>query len=229
MDNLNDIIRHFNPEMQIYNIDDSHFLRYGKKVECYDFTELVEYLNRETSIPECGNVYIASDGRAEKLKIFDEMENWLYGGMPLQIGWCSGHNTKLNALEYHRSSEVDVAATPSILLLASITDIRGGKISSDSIEAFFIERGQAVELFSTTLHFSPCPMSDSGFKMGIILPKGTNEPIDLSGSRDVTLWMRNKWLFAHPKAVHLTEKGAYSGITGKMPEIQYKTEKEEVT
>ena len=24
--------------------------------------------------------------------------------MPVQLGWCNGHNTKLNCLEYHRDS-----------------------------------------------------------------------------------------------------------------------------
>ena len=38
--------------------------------------------------------------------IAEELKNNAYGGMPIQIGWCNGHNTKLNCLEYHRDSEL---------------------------------------------------------------------------------------------------------------------------
>ena len=34
-----------------------------------------------------------------------------FGGLPVQIGYCNGSNVKLNALEYHRSSEIDIAVT----------------------------------------------------------------------------------------------------------------------
>ena len=39
------------------------------------------------------------------------------------IGYCNGKNRKLNALEYHRSSEVNVAVTDMILLTGMEQDI----------------------------------------------------------------------------------------------------------
>ena len=44
--------------------------------------------------------------------------NNAYGGMPVQLGLCWGYNTRLNCLEYHRDSEVNVGARDFILLLA---------------------------------------------------------------------------------------------------------------
>ena len=92
----------------------------------------------------------------------------------------------------------------------------------DDLEAFYMEGGSAVELYATTLHFSPCEVGTDGFKMGIILPNGTNMPIDLGKRHDPTLWMRNKWLFAHPDAEKLISNGAYEGITGGMPVINHR-------
>ena len=43
-----------------------------------------------------------------------------FGEMEIQIGYCNGHNSMLNALEYHKSSEINVAATDAVLLLGSI-------------------------------------------------------------------------------------------------------------
>jgi len=219
MNSMMSQISEYSPNVQIYSINDENFRRYGKKITGFDFTEFIEYLNTKTQIPQYGNKYVASDQYAEKLALLQELEDWFYGGMPLEIGWCNGHNKELNALEYHKSSEIDVAATSSILLLGSILDIKEGKIDVTDIEAFYIEQGQAVELYGTTLHYSPCEVSDSGFRMGIILPRGTNEAIDLKERIDPTLWMRNKWLLAHPDADNLIGRGAYAGITGEMIKI----------
>lgn len=216
-----DKIKLANPGIPIYTIDDCRFKRFGLPVNLRYSNELVDYLNLKTGIPESGNKYIVSDTNAERLNVMQELENDFYGKMAIEIGWCNGHNTMLNALEYHKGNEIDVAATPSVLLLASLPDIKDGKISTADIEAFYLDKGQAVELYGTTLHYSPCAVSAAGFKMGVILPRGTNEHIDLTDRKDQTLWMRNKWLLAHPNAVNLVEKGAFIGIKGKNLEIRY--------
>ena len=41
--------------------------------------------------------------------MYAELQKKGYGELPIQIGYCNGKNYKLNALEYHRSSEIDVA------------------------------------------------------------------------------------------------------------------------
>ena len=215
-------IRLLNPGTEIFPIGSGRFARYGRLVTEYDLSGYIGYLALHTPVPDEGNIYVASDPAAETLPLKAELENVFYGGMPLEMGYCNGRNKVLNALEYHKGSELDVAATPSVLLLGSITDIRGGKINVDDLEAFYMEGGSAVELYATTLHFSPCEIGTDGFKMGIILPKGTNTPIDLGKRHDPTLWMRNKWLYAHPEAEKLISNGAYEGITGDMPVINHR-------
>ena len=101
--------------MEIYEVTDEAFREYGRVIADVDFSELLEKLE-ETPVPE-DVVYVASEETLEELPVYEELTDKTYGELPIQIGYCNGHNRKLNALEYHRSSEVDVAGTELILLL----------------------------------------------------------------------------------------------------------------
>lgn len=61
-------------------------------------------------------IYVPSVDELEALDVAKELQNRAYGGLPIQIGYCNGHNKKLNAVEYHRNSEINVAATDLVLL-----------------------------------------------------------------------------------------------------------------
>ena len=56
--------------------------------------------------------------------IYEPLQNKGYGGLPIQIGYCNGNNKKLNVVEYHRSSELDIAVDDLILLLGCCTSER---------------------------------------------------------------------------------------------------------
>ena len=137
--------------------------------------------------------------------------------MPIEIGYCNGTNTKLNCFEYHRDSEIDIAADDAILLVARQQDIVDGKIDSSRTEAFLCPKGTGVELYATTLHYAPCSAKKGeGFRVVIVLPKGTNEDapeITVANDNDKYLWARNKWLIAHPDSAEAAD-GAQVGITG---------------
>ena len=170
----------------------------------------VEY---EPSVPEF-----------EQLPVFSRLRDEVFGGMPVELGHCSGWNNKLNGLEYHRSSEVDMAATDLILLLGCQQDIDWKNFTYDTtkVEAFLVPAGTAVELYATTLHFAPCSVSGKEFRMGVALPRGTNEPLDVvpekTGENQLLL-QRNKWLLAH-KDSGLDKDGAWIGLVGENIEIR---------
>jgi hypothetical protein len=132
------------------------------------------------------------------------LSNEVYGGMPIQIGYCNGYNNKLNAVEYHRDSEVNIAATDLILLLGSQQDIEEDfAYDSSKIEAFLVAAGTAIEVYATTLHYAPCGVDGNGFKCVVVLPKGTNTEIDFplfKEGENSLLVARNKWLIAHEEA-----------------------------
>ena len=68
-------------------------------------------------------VYVPSEADLEACQSAKQISDSLYGGMPVQIGYCNGNNYLLNAVEYHRDSEINIAVTDMILILGKEQDI----------------------------------------------------------------------------------------------------------
>jgi len=201
--------------MQIYNVTDPKFKKYGKVVEGVDFSELIAKMEECTPLPE-GVEYVPGLAELEALPAAKELSVKTYGEMPIQVGYCNGHNCMLNALEYHRDSEINIGATDAILMLGWQPDITDDFTYDTSlVEAFFLPKGTAVEIYATTLHYAPCSVDGAGFKVGIVLPKGTN--LDLTqahaGGEDGHLTAVNKWLLGHPEGG--LPEGSPMGLVGK--------------
>ena len=128
--------------MKIYSVYDPEFAPYGKVLEGYDTAELVDAMLK---IPFGEGVsYEPAIDSLEACAIFEELSVNAYGGMPVQLGMCWGHNTKLNCLEYHRDSEVNIGSHDFILLLALESDIKDGKLDTACVKAFKAPAGVAV-------------------------------------------------------------------------------------
>ena len=108
--------------MKILSVYDKEFARYGHVITGYDVRELLETLDRISPLPEVGTEYVPGNPVLEALPVAKQFAVNEYGGMPIQLGWCNGHNTKMNCLEYHRDSEVNLGTKDFILLLAKIDD-----------------------------------------------------------------------------------------------------------
>ena len=201
--------------MEIKKVTDPEFRKYGKIVEKIDFSGLIRALEEKTPLPEAV-VYEPSVEALEAEPVFQLLEGKAYGEMPVQIGYCNGHNHKLNALEYHRSSEINVAATDAILLVGHQQDITPEFTYDTSlVEAFLLPKGTAVEVYATTLHYAPCSVGEQGFQVGIILPRGTNYPLEMTheGWEDSLLAATNKWLIGHPEGG--LPEGSHIGLIGE--------------
>lgn len=208
--------------MKVKQVTDTSFRKYGKILTGIDFSEIYNVLE-EMDYPE-DIEYAASFGPLEEPEFRQKLSNTLYGELSVEIGYCSGHNKMLNALEYHRSSEANVAVTDIILLLGQQSDITEDfTYDTAQLEAFFIPAGTAVELYATTLHYVPIGTkeNDYAFKMGVVLPFGTNFPLGVTLgaeaekeklSEEKLLFAKNKWLIAHEES---GEEGAFIGLTGK--------------
>lgn len=207
--------------MKIYSVLDKEFAPYGKVLGGYDTSALLKALDSETPLP-VGVDYIASAAALENIGIFGQLQNGAYGGMPIQIGYCNGHNTKLNCLEYHRDSELNIGLYDFILLVAREDDIIDGVLDTSKVMAFKASAGQVVEVYATTLHYAPCSAAKgSGFKVAIVLPKGTNgvvPAITPVNDEDKRLRACNKWLLAHKDAAEASD-GAYIGLAGENIDI----------
>ena len=201
--------------MEIKKVTDDAFSAYGKVLEGYDFSELLEVM-KDTPLPEDEVVYVPGVKAMEEATVSERLKKSAYGGLPIQVGYCNGHNLKLNALEYHRSSEVDIAASDLILLLGRQQDIQEDyTYDTAKVEGFFVPAKTAVELYATTLHYAPCQASEAGFSCVIVLPEGTNHELDFSVAsegEEKLMTAKNKWLIAHEDA---KIGGAFCGLKGE--------------
>ena len=207
--------------MKLLSVNDLAFHKYGRVISNVDLTELVQVL-KETPVPE-NVVYEPSVKALEELPVMKTLERVTYGEMPIQIGYCNGHHVLLNALEYHRSSEINIAATDAILLLGALQDVEPDyTYDTANVEAFLLPAGTAVELYATTLHYAPCSVNGQGFQVAIVLPKGTNYPLEgehaavkdnKASNEDALITATNKWLIGHAEGG--LDEGAFLGLKGK--------------
>ncbi len=214
-------------DVRIFSVRDAEFASYGKIIENYDFSRLVQYMEECTEIPENGNIYVASVPDMEKTGVAQEIQNLVYGEMPIEIGYCNGRNTTYNGFEYHKGSEINIAVTDFMLVLGHTWEIRENTYRVEDAKVFFVEKGTAIEMYQTTLHLSPCRVCEEGFKDIVILPRGTNTPLEHRDSQENEtgekrlLLQKNKWVIAHPEREPLIRQGAYPGLMGENKELLY--------
>lgn len=207
--------------MKIYSVYDKEFKSYGKVLENYDTKDLLAEMDKIPH-PDEGTSYLPNIEAFDNLPIKREFSERAFGGMPIELGMCWGHNTRLNCLEYHRDSEVDIAGEDMILLLAKIDEIENGVLDTACVKAFLAPKGAVVEVYATTLHYAPCHAKEEGFRSAVVLPLGTNTDrghLDVKNDEDKTLWAKNKWLLAHKDSSE-AKSGAYIGLIGKNIDIR---------
>lgn len=201
--------------MQIQNVNDESFKKYGKVLTGYHVDGILKEMEH-TPLTRAA-VYVPSVEVLEALPDADELKNRGFGGLPIQIGYCNGENQKLNGLEYHRSSEINIAVNDLVLLLGLEQDVEADwTYDTSRVEAFLVPAGTVVEVYATTLHYAPCTaQGENGFRCVIVLPEGTNTeldfPVDAKGEERL-LTAKNKWLIAHEEA---NIEGAFCGLKGE--------------
>lgn len=207
--------------MHVYSVADPAFKPYGRVVEGFPVESLLQAL-AQTPLPE-GTDYMPEEPMMQGLPAARECSAHLYGGMPVQLGWCNGRNTKLNCLEYHRDSEFNLGTEDFILLLARQEEMENGCLDTARIKAFCVPGGTLVEVYATTLHYAPCHVdAQTGFRVMVLLPAGTNlkkPDIKPLTEEDKLLWASNKWLLAHAESDE-AKQGAAIRLYGENIELK---------
>ena len=208
--------------MKIYSVFDPEFVPYGQIVTGLEESvkEIVEAL-KLTRLPE--NVgYVPSEPLLQTLPAAEEISNHCFGGMPTQLGWCNGHNTKLSCLEYHRNSEFNLGVYDFVLLLGLQSEMEDGVFDTAKVKAFRVPAGVLVEVYATSLHYAPCHTDEKdGFQVLIALPEGTNTKrpdFPAKTWEDEIMTARNKWLLPHPES-NEAKKGIKPGLKGAFIDI----------
>jgi len=203
--------------MKIYQVTDPEFAPYGRIVKGLNVAPILDVLNKKTPLPEKTG-YVPEEPALQNMPETKEIAASLYGGMPVEFGWCNGHNSRLNCLEYHRDSEFNLGTEDFILLLAKKEEIINGKLDTSVIRAFRVPAGTMVEVYATTLHYAPCHTdAEKGFRVLVALPRGTNTEKPSLKNRtdeDPCLFACNKWLLAHADSDE-AKRGACIGLTGE--------------
>lgn len=201
--------------MKVYKVTDQEFTRYGQVMTGYDLKAFLDSLSG-LEIPDEGIVYEPSVEALEKHDVYSEMRDRGFGGMPIQIGYVGGNNKTLNCLEYHKSSEFNIALDDVILVLGIQAEIKDGTYDTSQCKAFWVPAGCGVELFATTLHYAPMNIKANGFRVACVLPRGTNyEKPSIAEVNDEAKMCAgsNKWLMAHKDSGEASE-GKYIGLIG---------------
>ena len=202
--------------MVIKSVIDKEFKKYGQVLKNYDCSEIIQKME-STPLPS-DVIYEPSIKELEDLKIAKDLGVREFGELPIQIGYCNGNNYLLNAVEYHRSSEINIAVTDLILLIGCQQDIEDDySYDTSKIEAFMVPAGTIIEVYATTLHYAPCNANENGFKCVVVLPRDTNLSLENNIEKvgeDALLFARNKWLIGH-KDTDLGEQGAFIGLVGE--------------
>ena len=76
--------------MIINKVTDSKFKKYGRILENYDCSEIIEKM-KNTPLPN-DVIYEPSIKELEELKINEDLMEREFGGLPIQIGYCNGNN-----------------------------------------------------------------------------------------------------------------------------------------
>jgi hypothetical protein len=214
-------LRAANPNIKIHSIDNDAFSRYGRLHTTYDPQEMIARAQAVLPTTEA-IVYEPEVPLMEAPSAFNTaIEREIYGGMPVQVGWCYGKNLQMAGLEYHKGSEVNVCLTDVVLLLGDERDIvYGRQISYDThrVAAFFAPAGSVVEFHPWNLHYAPIQVHGTlQFATLVYLPCGTNYPLPFRVPQigeNQLLFAVNKWLLVHPAQSASIAQGAYPGLTG---------------
>ncbi len=204
-------LRVLNPGLMIYTIHDKEFVPYGTPITDVDTSEIVSV--GEKLLEAGGAGYKASVAQFEALEIHDIIRDRFFGQMPSQTGFVWGKNNRMNALEWHKNSEINIAIDDIVLLLGQLDEIVDGRYHSDKVKAFYLEKGEMAEVYATSLHFTPCTVKKTGMGAVVGLPLGTNTALEKPAT-DRFLRNKNKWLICHCDNHGMMEKGVEGNIDG---------------
>ncbi len=243
-------IRAANPKLVVRSSDDPALASYGRLLDKVLYGPLAELADRVTAVDRSGNRYVGSMPELEAGPGVDMLsaefgfapiQVGYCNGPNSRLNGLEYHKSY--------EIDIAVTDLVLLLGKWSDIG-PDGIYNSAHAACFYFEKGEAIELYPEVLHFSPCKVCESGFKSIIVLPRGTNEALgadELALSKRLAaeaetarargdfaadaaasarsfepraLFMKNKWLLAHPERTILVERGAWPGIRGENIEVK---------
>jgi len=148
-----------------------------------------------------------------------QIQEKIYGGKPVQVGWIYGNNAKLDFLEYNGDIVTLIPAENSVIFVGDKANLdqSSWKFDTGKVSAFFMPANSVVSIKPDTLHSAPIRVANStGQLTAVIVPAGVGlEPATPGTGIDQALATNGRWIFALPGIAG----GYYEGLTGSNKEI----------
>lgn len=215
-------LKQMNSNLQIFTTKDKEFQQYGRSLDI-DATSLIDYLSSQTEKDEIKNAakasYVTDREDLHNFACIPQIQKDIFGYLPIQTGVVKGRNQSLTGTEFHQGSEVNVAVTDCLLVLGNKYDMIDNTIDVSQMDVFYVEKGEVLEIYPTTLHYTPIEANNEGFSLVVILIEGTNTDIDFE--KNSMLCKKNKWYVCHSSQTAKIEQGFRVGLTGDLLTIKY--------
>lgn len=202
-------------------VDDPKFDSYGKLHWDVDPTGFVSAMqeNFDGTMSETA-VYEPVVEELQDHPFVKEIQDLVYGGEPVQVGWVYGLNDSLDQLEYNGVTVTLVPANDSVIFLGAKDKLNttDWTFASKDTQAFFVPDHVIVELLPDTLRSLPITAnSQEGYLVAVITPAGVGleDPAPGEGI-DQALVSNNRWIFAFPD----NPGGYFAGLTGSNTSIE---------
>ena len=217
-----DEIKKANPDKTIYDINNDEFADFGLVYKQYDLSKVTNYMDSKIEIPSDHNDYIPDDENIENDAAIKQIAADVYAGMPISAGPSVGQSTSFSAIEFHQGSEVNITFTDVVMVLGKRQDIHDYEYNAEEhAKLFFVPRGTVFEMYSDTLHYSPCKVDDGGFKAIVMVLQGTNQPLpDGFKATNKMIVKQNKFQMAHAVRKDKIAQGILPGVKGKLIDIK---------
>ncbi|WP_412989811.1 DUF4867 family protein [Pediococcus siamensis] len=217
-----DEIRKANPDKTIYDVNSEAFADFGLVYKQYDLSKVTAYMDSHIEIPTDHNDYVPDDETLEKDATIQQIAADVYAGMPISAGPCVGQSTSFSAIEFHQGSEVNIAFTDVVMVLGKRRDIHDYEYDAEThAKLFFVPAGTVFEMYSDTLHYSPCKVDESGFKVIVMVLQGTNQPLPAGfKATNKMIVKQNKFQMAHASRTDKIAQGILPGVKGKLIDIK---------
>lgn len=215
-------LKQMNSNLQIFTTKDKEFQQYGRSLDI-DATSLIDYLSSQGEKDEIKNAakasYVTDREDLHDFVCIPQIQKDIFGYLPIQTGVVKGRNQSLTGTEFHQGSEVNVAVTDCLLVLGNKYDMIDNTIDVSQMDVFYVEKGEVLEIYPTTLHYTPIEANNEGFSLVVILIEGTNTDIDFE--KNSMLCKKNKWYVCHSSQTAKIEQGFRVGLTGDLLTIKY--------
>jgi len=197
-------------------VDDPKFDEFGAAYWELDPTDFVQAMRAEFN-GQLGDQaeYVPQVEALQDHPLVAQIQETIYNGAPVQVGWVYGNNANLDYLELNEATVTLITAENALFFVGSKANLDTTAWTFDvkNALAFYIPANAVVSLNPETLHSAPIRVSnDTGMLTAVIVPEGLGiEPAPPGQGMDKALVSEGRWIFAFPGL----NDGYYEGLTGK--------------